>query len=329
MNRFSVVWQQPTLRVVLGLLAATVLINTAILGWFLIGLQQRNSQPAPSQTPSPTVPKVAVTIFPAADLVRQVAGEDVEVVQLLPSGANPHTFEPTPATMKELADAQVLFQIGHGLDDWTKPLAAAVGIERTFVLDRNIALREDHDNEATRSDADGKDPHYWLSPKNAQIMVQSIADELGTHFPEKSAAFHARATAYGKQLQELDQEITERLKKVPSPLRIATFHNAFSYYAADYNIAVVTTFEEFPGKEPSPQYVATFTRKLAADRIAVVFTEPQSSAQALEPFAKDLNVQLRELDDLGGTTKERDSYLNIVRFNTAQIEYAATQSANN
>src|SRR5215813_7868524 len=92
--------------------------------------------------PTPAAPlKVAATIFPIYDLVRQVAGPAVEVVLLVPPGASPHTFTVKPGTVRALTGCVAVFTIGHGLDNWVTRLAQEVGVNRTVVTDAGISLR--------------------------------------------------------------------------------------------------------------------------------------------------------------------------------------------
>src|SRR5262245_47337796 len=92
--------------------------------------------------PTPAAPfKVAATIFPLYDLVRQVAGPAVEVVLLVPPGASPHTFTVKPGTVRALTGCVAVFTIGHGLDDWATRLAQEAGVKRTIVTDAGLSLR--------------------------------------------------------------------------------------------------------------------------------------------------------------------------------------------
>src|SRR5215467_11240321 len=121
---------------------------------------------------SPPV-KVAATIFPLYDLVRQVAGPSVEVILLVPPGTSEHTFTVKPGTIRAITGCRAIFAIGHGLDDWVARLAREAGVPRTLVVDTGIPLR--HDSNEHRSDGhtgarttsqDAVDPHYWLSIPN-------------------------------------------------------------------------------------------------------------------------------------------------------------------
>jgi ABC-type Zn uptake system ZnuABC Zn-binding protein ZnuA len=268
-------------------------------------------------------PKVAATIFPLYDIVRQVGAAVVDVVLVLPPGASPHTFEPTPATVRSLAGAEVLFLIGHGLDDWAARLARGAGVRRAAIVDRGIALRrlvgEGEPAAANRSGA--VDPHYWLSIANAKTIAATVAAEIEQLAPARSGEVRQALSAYLAKLDAADAEIRGVLANLPSR-SIGTFHAAFGYFADAYSLRVVATFEPFPGKEPGPRFVQDFQRTVRATGLRVLFAEPQLALTSLEPIAGDLGVTLSVLDPLGGVPG-RESYIDLMRFNARQVAAAA------
>jgi zinc transport system substrate-binding protein len=271
--------------------------------------------------------KVAATIFPLYDLVRQVAGPAVEVVLLVPPGASPHTFTVKPGTVRALTGCAAVFTIGHGLDDWAARLAQEAGVKRTFVTDAGIPLRrgyhEHHGAGHVRSQtaaSDAVDPHYWLSIPNAIQMVQFIAKVLGQLDPVAQADYQQRAAAYQEQLRRADDEIRHLLSDLPRR-DIATFHMAFAYFADTYGLNVVAVFEPAPGKEPGPRYVETFQRQVQTHDLHTVFIEPQLSEAALRGLSQDLGITLRKLDPEGGV-QGVESYIALMHYNAAQIAAA-------
>jgi len=268
--------------------------------------------------------KVAATIFPLYDLVRQVAGAAVEVVLLVPPGASPHTFTVKPGTVRALTGCAAVFTIGHGLDAWATRLAQEAGVKRTIVTDAGIPLRrgyhEHHGAGHARSQTaadDAVDPHYWLSIPNAIRMVQFIAEVLAQLDPAARADYQQRAVTYQEQLRHADEEIRRLLSDLPRR-DIATFHMAFAYFADTYGLNVVAVFEPAPGKEPGPRYVEAFQRQVRAHKLHTVFIEPQLSEAALRGLSQDLGITLRKLDPEGGS-QGVESYLALMRYNAAQI----------
>lgn len=284
---------------------------------------------AGSLRPSLATPrlKVAATIFPLYDLVRQVAGPDVEVILLVPPGASPHTFAAKPSTIRMLTGSAAIFAIGHTLDDWVVQLAQEAGVPRTCVVDTHISLRpwddarHDHASASAQTVPHGTvDPHYWLAIPNAMRMVQTIATTLADLDPAAQQRYVQQAAVYQQQLEAVDREIRNLFQGL---LRrdMATFHPAFGYFAAAYNLQVVATFEASPGVEPGPRQVEHFLQQIQTHQLHVLFVEPQLPQHPLYSLAHDLGVTLQELDPIGGS-QDRQSYVALMRFNAAHIAAA-------
>jgi ABC-type Zn uptake system ZnuABC Zn-binding protein ZnuA len=257
-------------------------------------------------------PKVAATIFPLYDIVREVGGGVVDVVVVLPPGASPHTFEPTPAGVRSLAGSDVLFMIGHGLDEWAARMARGAGVRRQVIVDGGITLRQQ---------GGSVDPHYWLSIANTKKIAVTVAAEIERLAPERSDEIRLALAGYLAKLDVSDGEIRRLLADLPSR-RIATFHDAFGYFADAYGLDVVARFEPFPGKEPGPRFVQEFQRTVRATGVRVLFAEPQLALAPLRPIARDLGVTLSVLDPLGGVSG-RQCYIDLMLFDARQVAAAS------
>lgn len=264
--------------------------------------------------PMPLKPKVAATIFPLYDLVRIIGGDDIDTVLILPPGASPHTFEPTASTMKQLQGVLAIFEIGHGLDNWFSLLENPF-YNTTFVgMDKNIQLRVSTDTD--EHDSDSVDPHYWMDPTNARIMADTIVEELSLLVPEHTAAFNTRAEKFKDELTKKDVQWQEEMAQVKNK-NIVTFHDAFMYFADHFQLRVVATFEPFPGREPTPQYLIDLKKEIEKNNITFMYIEPQLSARSLETFAKDNGIALGVLDPEG--SKERAGYIDMIEYNVETI----------
>jgi len=272
--------------------------------------------------------KIAATIFPIYDITREIAGDDFETVLVLPPGATPHSYDPTPGDISKLQGAQVLFTIGHGLDNWSSILSESGGISNQIPVDRNISLREyelfgGHEDEIEDEDHaehEGLDPHYWLSVENAILIADQIRDDLSLIYPEYATSFTSHHDEYVRELTQLQKDLLSGLSSAPKK-NIATFHNAWGYFGEAYGITIVTTFEEYVGQEPTPDYLREFTEHIKENGIKVIFSEPQFSPEKLKPIANDLGVTLSELDPIGGV-KGRDSFIKLMRYNGDTMQEA-------
>jgi len=260
-------------------------------------------------------PKVGATIFPLYDIARQVAGPVADVVLILPPGASPHTFEPTPSSVRSLTGAETLLVIGHGLDDWAVRLARGAGVTRLVRVDAGIALRREGGHER-----DPVDPHYWLSIRNGETIARTVAAELERLAPGRAVDIRGTLAAYLARLDAADREIRRLLDGLPTR-RIATFHDAFRYFADAYGLEVAAVFEPYPGREPGPRFVVEFQQKVRTTGVRVVFSEPQLSVDAIRPIARDLGVAVSVLDPLGGAPG-REGYIEAMLFNARQVAAA-------
>ena len=254
-------------------------------------------------------PRVAATIFPVYDIVREVGGPLVEPVLILPPGASPHTFEPRPSNARALARAALLFRVGHGLDDWAARLAEASGVRKVVSVDAGIRLRRFADGSV--------DPHYWLSCENARTIARTVAGELALLLPERRAEIEKRLADCAARLDAADRQIRLTLERLSSR-SIATLHDGFGYFADAYGLTIAAVFEPSGDREPSPRAVAEFQRRVREAGVRAVFAEPQLSKDAIRPIAGDLHLPVSTLDDLGGVPG-RDSCAALLLFDARQI----------
>lgn len=271
---------------------------------------------------TPQVPGVAATIFPLYDIVREIGGPDIRAFVILPPGASPHTFDASPRAVKDLAQATAIFRIGHGLDDWSAAMAQSAGVGTIVTVDDGIVLRRFAPNE---SDPDHPtpgniDPHYFLTIRNAKQIAGTVELALSRVAPLAAQRFAARRWAYLRRLERIELEIQGMMSDLPIR-KIATFHNAFGYFAQEYGLKIAATFEPFPGQEPGPRDIIAFERSVRENGLKVIFAEPQMSTDGIAPVARDLGVRLSMLDDMGGVPG-RESYIDMMLFNARQIAAA-------
>lgn len=256
-------------------------------------------------------PKVAVSIFPVYDIARNIAGDKIEVVQMLPSNQSPHTYEPTIQDKEKVAGAEAALLVGHGIDDWSKDLLDES--TKTYTLDENIDL--------LKSDEEGNgldyNPHYWLSPVNASKIAENIYLILSDIDPENKYYYQKQFFDYGTRLENLFKRSYSKLQGADNK-NIITFHDAFQYFARDFELKIVASIEPFPGKEPSAQYISELQDLIKQNQIKVLYKEPQLSDSSLEPVKKELNVEIRTLDPIGGV-EGRESLLDLIEYNINQI----------
>ena len=163
-------------------------------------------------------------------------------------------------------------------------------------------------------DAGGTNPHIWLSPINAIKQVENIRDALVSRDPANAETYRANAVTYIRKLQSLDNEIRAATHSFPNR-NLITFHDTFPYFARDYGFNVVATFEEFPGKEPSPKAIEQLRKTIADGNVSALFSEPQYSPKAMQIIGKEFKVPVVQLDPMETGDGSKDFYERVTRKN--------------
>lgn len=248
-----------------------------------------------SQTENTAQVRAATTIAPLGEFVKAVGGERVNVLVLVPPGAEPHTFEPSPSQMRQVADADVYFKNGVGLENWMDNI---IGVNpQMLVVDtsRNVSLIADTEDAAITEGIGAMDTHIWLSPRRAMIQVQNICDGLIAVDPAGKDYYINNRDSYIKELKELDAYLnstfaaTERKKFI-------VLHPAWIYFARDYGLEQIAI--EVEEKEPGPRYLAEVVDTARANNITTVFVEPQYNPKLAEVIAKEIDGKVISIDDL-------------------------------
>jgi zinc transport system substrate-binding protein len=269
---------------------------------------------------------IATTIYPLYDFVSQVVGDTADVVLMLPPGASPHTFELQPSLLRDLQDVEYVFAIGNGLDDWTGDVSESIGAT-VVTVDEGIDLREtgydDHDHhEHEHEDNDDHehgpiDPHYWLSPSHAQIIVSTIEETLSLAYHQYHDVYQENSIRYQQELANLQIELQEQIQPF-SGTRIITLHDAWYYFAQEFGIRIEGTFEPAAGTNPSPQYLEDLLTTVREHNTSLIVLEPQLSSDGIRSFADDTGIAIAVLDPIGGV-EGRNSYIELMRYNVRNL----------
>lgn len=265
---------------------------------------------------------VGATIFPLADIARQVGGEHVRVQLILPPGASEHSSALTPQQIQDLQEAQTVFQIGHGLDDrLMERIDGAFPNLESVVVDRGIALREfgeEEGEEAHDHDA-GIDPHYWLTVPNAVAIAATMADTLGNLDPANAGQYQQNLADYRRQLEVLERELQALGQALPKKEFIA-MHNAWSYFTDAYGLRLVATYEPIEGQEPSLADLTRLGEIIQQYNITTFYAEPQKASTSTANFMeREFGLNVFILDPVGGG-EETGSYIDLMRYNMNSIE---------
>lgn len=263
---------------------------------------------SPPETSNSENLKIATSIFPLYDITSNITGNTAEVVQILPSGSSPHTFEPTINESEAVSGSDLLIIVGLGLDDW----AAKIFEENELdFIDLSKSLEDE------RLDGDSPNPHYWLSIDNTIKAADIIKEKIIKMDPQNKATYQNNYTAYKNNLEKLKTRSQEKIDKLENK-KIITFHNSFSYFAGDFGLEILGVIAQFPGKEPTTADLTKIGSLIKKNEIEVLFSEPQLSESIVSALADDYDIEILILDPLGGL-EERDSYIRMMDYNVDTI----------
>jgi zinc transport system substrate-binding protein len=258
---------------------------------------------------------VVASIHPIADIAERVGGSLAEVQVLLPAGTSPHTFEPTPREMRLLSKADLFLAVGLGLEHWAGTLVdAADGRGRQVMVSKGVPLLG----------GDPPNPHIWLDPLRAKVIAANIANAYEHLLPDRAPMIVEQRRRVSASLDSLHHWIAEMLDKLTTR-RFVAFHPAWVYFAERYGLEQVAVIEEFPGKEPSPRYLAQLIGLTREVGVPVIFAEPQLNPKVARILAEEAGVGVAVVDPLGGEgIPGRECYMELMRWNTEVMVRAMT-----
>ncbi|MDD5082894.1 MAG: zinc ABC transporter substrate-binding protein [Dehalococcoidales bacterium] len=236
---------------------------------------------------------VAVSIPPQAEFVARVGGDKVNITIMVPPGANPHTYEPRPNQMTELARVKIYAQLGSGIEFERVYLDKLVAINQDMLLvdcSRGVNLIASQD-----PDEPGMDPHTWLSPLNVRTIVQNICDGLVQIDPANRAYYEDNRDRYLQELADLDQDIRTGLARMTNRT-FMVYHPAFAYFAAEYDLVMLPI--EAEGKEPTAAALTRLIEQARASQVKTILTSPQFNPQSARIIAEAIGGRLVFIDYL-------------------------------
>ncbi|AXV38389.1 MAG: zinc ABC transporter substrate-binding protein [Methanobacterium sp. BRmetb2] len=239
---------------------------------------------------------VVVTVLPQAEFVEKVGGDKVTVTTMVPPGADPHTYEPMPEQLKNLSSADVYFMVGSGIDFelvWMDKFTSMNSNMEIINSSENIALIKNSNTDDEHET--NTDPHVWVSPKNAKIMVENVYKELSSIDPANKEYYKKNKDEYLKELDKLDSDIIKSLEDKDNRL-IMVYHPAWGYFCRDYSLKQIAIQNE--GKEPTPQGIASLIKQAKEENIKVIFVSPQFSSNSAEVIAENIGGEVVRIDPL-------------------------------
>lgn len=279
--------------------------------------------------------QVEASFYPMYEFTRQVAGDLADVHLLIPSGVEPHDWEPTPQDIAKIAKADVLVYNGAGMEGWVDQVAKGSDNANLSLVEasKGLELMEGVDEEEEHADAKDHeghdhgslDPHVWLSPKLAIEEVRSIEKALVAKAPQHQAEFTKNADAYVAKLEQLDADYQKELAGTKRK-DFVTQHAAFGYLAHTYGLTQVPIAGLSPEQEPSAAAMTDVIKFAKEHQVKTIFFETLVSSSVADTIAKEVGAKTDVLNPLEGLTQEEQDnhqdYIAIMRFNLDALKKA-------
>lgn len=269
-----------------------LLLTTIILSSLLLSSCKGSKTDSDSEFDS-TKPTIAVSIVPERTFVKAVAGDLVNLVTMIPPGESPENFEPTPNLFQEFSNSKIYFSINVPTE-----LNSIIPKINDFNKDVKIVNLADEVKKIypEREFSPGnRDPHIWLSPKRAKIMIDIIKEELSNLDPTNKDTYEKNSKMYIKKLDSLDKEIKNSLNSIKDKA-IIVYHPAFGYFTDDYNLRMIAL--EHEGKESTPkdmEHIVDFAKK---KNIKTIFYQAEMDSKQAQTLADEIGGKAEKLAPL-------------------------------
>ncbi|MHA6260470.1 metal ABC transporter solute-binding protein, Zn/Mn family [Sporosarcina sp. CAU 1771] len=270
--------------------------------------------------------KVVTSFTIIADMAREIGGDLVEVYNLVPSGTDPHEYEPLPDDIKAATDADILFYNGLNLeggeDGWFMKMMDSVNQK-----DENIFNLNERVEPKYLSSGDGEvevNPHSFIDPGVGVKMAEDLRDALVTKHPSEADKIKEQGDLYVKRLQELDAEFAERIRTIPEENRtLVTSERAFQYMNDHYGLKEAFIWEIDTEENGSPKQIKDLLNFIDTHKVPVLFVESNVDPRPMETVSKESGVPIAEKmiysDEIGNPGEEIDTYVKYLQYNMELI----------
>lgn len=327
----------------------TVLASCVLLIGLLIGSAACSQQP---DDVSDGKLKVVASFYPMYDFAQKIGGDQISLKNLVPGGAEPHSWEPEAADLVSLEQADVFIFNGAGMEHWVDSVLSALQNKDLIVVETaaNLDLLAGHDHgsegeheleddagpdtvqpdnepsdEAGQDHESEFDPHVWLDPMLAKQQMYSIKEALSEADPDNAGIYAANYENTARQLDELDREFHDSLAEA-AKRDIIVAHAAYGYLAAAYDLNQIAISGLSPEQEPDPSRMAEIINLANEQNIGVIFFEELVSPKVAETIAEATGAKTAVLSPLGGLTDQQladgEDYFSIMRQNLEVLKMA-------
>lgn len=296
------------------------LLSLVLLGLLVVSgcgvNNQSKAKVSPTENSNSTM-TIAASFYPMYIFALNVAKDipNVNVIDMTkPTAGCLHDYAATPQDMKNLEGAKILITNGAGMESFMGKITSQMPNLKIVESSQGIELIKGAGDE-------GDNPHVWVSISNAITQVQTIGDQLALLDPNNATKYKENTTVYIKKLEAQRTKMHLALDGIKNR-DIVTFHEAFPYFAKEFNFNIAAVIEREPGSEPSAKDLAKTIDKVKSLKVKALFAEPQYSTRAADTIAKETGAKVYTLDPFVTGPMDADAYINIMDSNLKTLQEA-------
>ncbi|NTU72877.1 zinc ABC transporter solute-binding protein [Candidatus Roizmanbacteria bacterium] len=261
--------------------------------------------------------QISATFYPLAYFAQQIAGSRAVVINLTPSGVEPHDFEPTPQDLVKISKSHLFLFNGNGIDGWAEKIAQSLPDKvKSINISREVAKSHS---------INPQDPHIWLDPVLAKQEVEIITQALIHQDPQHKEEYIRNADRLNARLTSLDEKYIEGLKSCKLN-EIIVAHDAFNYLGKRYRLKMQAITGISPDEEPSATKLAEIASHVRDNKVPYIFIETLSNPRFSETIAKETGAKVLELNPVEGLTtnevQDGISYFELMNTNLKNLRIA-------
>lgn len=270
---------------------------------------------------------IVATDFPCYDFARQVAGDRANVTMLLKPGTEAHAYDPTPADILALSDADLFVYIGGESDAWADNILTGFdgdGPSTLRLMDCVTPIEEEGEHAHEHDDAPEYDEHIWTSPVNAMAMIDALAGELSEIDAQNGAYYAQNADAYNAQIAEIDAEIRGIVESAPRKTLVFADRFPFAYFVREYGLDYLAAFPSCTADtEPSVQVLMTLIDRVIDEGIPAVYTIELSTQAIARTVQEETGAAILTLHSMQTVSQDEfeagETYVSLMQKNVKAL----------
>ena len=276
---------------------------------------------------------IYTTVYPLQYFTERIGGEQVSAHSIYPPGSDEHTFEPSQKDMMKLADADLFFYIGHGLEGFAQKAENTLKNEDDHIAAIGEKIDVDHKDHTEQDDEDEHhhgdvNPHLWIDPVYAKELAEQILQQLTEVDPGHQAEYEENFQALATDLEQLDQDFASMAKQAKRK-QFVVAHKAYSYWESRYGLEQIAIAGISSTEEPSQKKLQAIVDTINEEKVPYIFAEQNINSDLAEIIQKETGTELLPIHNLAVLTeddlKNDETYFTLMEKNLTNLEKALNQ----